>query len=78
MSEVIHLGQCLNEDIYKLGGNKFVEDFNQQCNMILLNLNMAIHMIKIFFFINVVQVFMVIKYFHFLTIIWMIFTLHGQ
>ncbi len=31
--EVIHLGQCLNEDIYKFSANKCVEDFNRQCNI---------------------------------------------
>ncbi len=33
VSEVIYLGECLNEDIYKFGANKCVEDFNRQCNM---------------------------------------------
>ncbi len=37
VSEVIHLGQCLNEDIYKFSANKCVEDFNRHCNMFFAN-----------------------------------------
>ncbi len=33
VSEVIWLGQCLNDDIYKCSAHKCVEDFNRQCNM---------------------------------------------
>ncbi len=37
VSEVIHLGQCLNQDIYQFSANKCVEDFNRQCNMFFAN-----------------------------------------
>ncbi len=43
----------------------------------LLTLNMSIHKLEMLFFINIVQLFMVVKYFHFLIIVWMMFTLHG-
>ncbi len=33
VSEVIHLGQCLNEDIYKFSANKCLQVFNRQCNI---------------------------------------------
>ncbi len=54
MSQVIDLGQCLNEDIYKLSANKCIEDFNQQHIMLLLTLIIPIHMLKMFFFANIV------------------------
>ncbi len=41
VSEVIHLGQHLNEDIYKFSANKCVEDFNRQCNMYFANFKYA-------------------------------------
>ncbi len=51
VGEVVHLVQCLNEDTYKFSANKFVQDFNWQCNMFfLLTLNMPIYMLKMFFF----------------------------
>ncbi len=78
VSEVIHLGQCLNENISKFSATKCVEDFNKQCNMFLLTLNMPIHILEMFYFINIVQLFMVFKYFLFLVIVWMMITLHGE
>ncbi len=37
MNWVIHLGQCLNEDIYKFNAHTCEEDFNRQCNMFFTN-----------------------------------------
>ncbi len=41
MSEVLHLGQCLNQDIYKFSASKCVDDFNWQCNMSFANFKYA-------------------------------------
>ncbi len=41
MSEVIHVEQSRNDDIYKFNANKCVEDFNEQCNMFYANFEYA-------------------------------------
>ncbi len=78
VSEVIHLGHCLNEDIYNFSANKCVGDFNRQCNMFLANFKYSNSYVRNVLFHNNVQLFMVINYFHFLTIVWMMFTLQWR
>ena len=40
-NEVIHLGHCLHEDIYKFSARKCVDEFNRQCNIFLANFKYA-------------------------------------
>ncbi len=78
LSEVIHLGQCLNEDIYKFSANKCLEDFNRQCNMVFANFKYANLYVRNVLFHKYCTAFMVVKYFHCLTIVWIMFTFHEE
>ncbi len=45
-NEVIHLGHCCYEDVYKFSARKCVVDFNRQCHICLANFKYANSNIK--------------------------------
>ncbi len=44
VDKVIHLGHLLTENVYEFNMSKCIDDFNCQCNiLLLLILNIAVH-----------------------------------
>ncbi len=70
--EVIHLGHKLSDDIYKFSSTKCLEDFNRQSNIFLAKFKYANSNIRMPYFRIIALLFMPVKLYHYLAIVWRI------
>ncbi len=70
--EGIHLGHKLSDDIYKFSSTKCVEDFNRQSNIFLVILSIPTLISEMPYFKIIALLFMAIKFYHYLAIVWRI------